>query len=233
MALYDDVVAANSLDHLTPEHTALFVIDMQRYFVHPEYPLSKLLQQIDPAGGTAYLDRVSHAVVPNIQRLQERFRSLEAFIVYTEFGSFRQDGRDMPGWARRHNALGHKAVGAAVYPPFNDPSCRVDDSLAPREGELVVQKSTSGPLNSTKLDQTLRVLGIDTVVVTGVATNVCVAQTVREFGDRDFEAIVVEDACATPQQDCHQPALSTIERTFGRVRSTDQVLEMLRRRHAT
>lgn len=204
---------------------------MQRYFVQPDHPLGRVTAQIDPEGSTLYFDRVTRLVVPNIQSLQDRFRSLQACIVYTEFGSLRADGRDMPGWARRHNALGWKLVGTAVYPPFNDPSCRVDESLAPQPGEMVLQ-TTSGPANSTKLDQTLRVLGIDSVVVVGVATDVCVAQTAREFGDRDFDAIVVEDACATPTRECHQPALDSIGRVFGRVLSTQDVLQLLTARSA-
>ena len=90
-----------------------------------------------------------------------------------------------------------------------------------------VQKTTSGPVNSTKIDQTLRVLGIDTVIVAGVATDVCVAQTTREFGDRDFDAIVVSDACATFDQSCHDAALQTIGATFGTVLSTDEAVASL------
>jgi nicotinamidase-related amidase len=153
-----------------------------------------------PGGIDNYFRRVQEFVIPNVQRLLERARQRGLFIVFTEAGSIRPDGADLPGWMRRHIAMS----GAAVYPPFSDPSCRVDDNVAPRPGELIVQKTTSGPLNSTKLDQTLRVLGIDTVIVTGVVTDVCVAQTAREFGDRDFNAIVVEDACASTDDALHK-----------------------------
>ena len=222
-----ELLTTSPFDRLDRQRTALLVIDMQRYFVRPEYPFGKWIQQVDPAGSSAYFERVKNVVVPSIRRLQERFRSLGAQIAYTEFGSLRQDGRDMPGWARRHNALGQRVFGSAVYPPFDHPSCRVDESVAPEAGESVFQKSTSGPVNSTKLDQMLRVLGVDTVVVTGVVTDVCVAQTTREFGDRDFNAIVVADACATLDEDIHRATLDTIGRTFGAVLSTDQVLEIL------
>jgi nicotinamidase-related amidase len=199
------------------------VIDVQRYFVHPEYPFGKWVAGIIPGGIDAYYQRVRDLVIPNIQRLLEGARQRGLFIVFTEVGSLRPDGADLPGWMRRHIAMS----GAAVYPPFSDPSCRVDDSVAPRPGELILQKTTSGPLNSTKLDQTLRVLGIDTVIVTGVVTDVCVAQTAREFGDRDFNAIVVEDACASTDDTRHKAALETIAITFGFVESTEQILARL------
>jgi len=85
------------------------------------------------------------------------------------------------------------------------------------KGELVFQKSTSGPANSTKMDHTLRVLGIHSVIVTGVVTEICVAQTTRELGDRDFNALVVEDACASMSEMRHQSALETIGLTFNQI----------------
>jgi nicotinamidase-related amidase len=212
-----------SSDRLAPDRTALLVIDVQRYFVHPEYPFGKWVAGMVPGGIDVYYQRVRDLVIPNIRRLLEGARQRGLFIVFTEAGSLRPDGADLPGWMRRHIAMS----GAAVYPPFSDPSCRVDDSVAPRPGELILQKTTSGPLNSTKLDQTLRVLGIDTVIVTGVVTDVCVAQTAREFGDRDFNAIVVEDACASTDEARHKAALETIAITFGFVESTEQVLARL------
>ncbi|HXA25411.1 MAG TPA: isochorismatase family cysteine hydrolase [Acetobacteraceae bacterium] len=212
-----------SSDRLVPDHTALLVIDVQRYFVHPDYPFGKWVAAMVPGGIDSYFRRVRDFVIPNVQRLLERARQRRLFIVFTEAGSLRPDGSDLPRWMRRHIAMS----GAAVYPPFSDPSCRVDDRVAPRPGELILQKTTSGPLNSTKLDQKLRVLGIDTVIVTGVVTDVCVAQTAREFGDRDFDAIVVEDACASTDEGLHKAALETIAMTFGFVESTEQVLARL------
>jgi biuret amidohydrolase len=211
-------------ERIEPARSALLVIDMQRYFVNPNLPYGKWLSQFDAAAARYYFDRVRSAVIPNIQRLLEGFRGSRAQVVYTEFGSVSSDGRDMPGWARRHNQLGREFVGSAVYPPFSDTSCRVDDAVSPQPDELVVQKTTSGPVNSTKLDYTLRSLGIDTVVVAGVVTDVCVAQTTREFGDRDFNAIVIEDACATLDAARHEATLATIGLTFGAVLTTEQVL---------
>jgi nicotinamidase-related amidase len=212
---------------LDPERTALLVIDLQRYFVQPGYPFGRFIASVTPEGSGYYLKRVQDLVIPNTQRLLAAFRARGARIVYTEFGSALPDGRDMAGWARRGNDMGRDTLGSPIYPPFGDDSCRVDDSVAPEPGDLVVQKTTSGPLNSTRLDQTLHVLGIDTVIVAGVVTDVCVAQTTREFGDRDFDAIVVSDACATFDQQTHDVTLATIGATFGFVASTDQVLQTL------
>lgn len=218
---------ARPIGRLDAERTALLVIDLQRYFVQPGYPFGRFIASITPEGSDYYLKRVQELVIPNTQRLLEAFRARGAQIVYTEFGSALPDGRDMAGWARRGNDMGRETVGSPIYPPFGDESCRVEDSVAPKPGDLIVQKTTSGPLNSTRLDHTLRVLGIDTVVVAGVVTDVCVAQTTREFGDRDFDAIVVSDACATFDQQTHDVTLATIGATFGYVADTNQILQTL------
>ena len=223
----NDILAGLPFQKLNPERTALLVIDMQKYFTEPDYPFDKMMQQLDPDGCKYYLNRVDQLIIPNIQRLQKLFRSLGAFIAYTEFGSMQKDGSDMAIWARKINNLGHDMVGSAVFPPFSDPSCRVDDRVGTNEGELVFQKSTSGPANSTKMDHTLRVLGIQSVIVTGVVTEICVAQTTRELGDRDFNALVVEDACASMDETRHKSALETIGITFGTVVSTDQAIALV------
>ena len=209
------------------DRTALLVIDMQRYFVRPEYTYGKSAMKDDSKRASAYFQRVLEIVIPNIKRLLEKCRVLGVYIVYTELGSQTPDGRDLPRWLRRKNESARQKVGDVIIPPFTDPSCRVDNRLAPQRSDHVLQKTTSGPLNSTKLDQTLRVVGINTIVVAGVLTDVCVAQTTREFGDRDFDAIVVEDACAAGIETLHKAALETISNTFGTVVSTDEVLELL------
>ena len=216
-----------AIGKIDPRSTALLVIDMQRYFLQTDYPFGRFIAGMNPEGAEYYHRRVDELVVPNTKRLLEGFRSRGAHVVFTEFGSARQDGLDMAGWARRHNAMARETLGSPVYPPFADDSCRVDDRLLPMAGELIVQKTTSGPLNSTRLDHTLRVLGVNTVVVGGVVTDVCVAQTTREFGDRNFDAIVVSDACATFDDQTQEVTLTSIANTFGFVASTNEILQVL------
>ena len=133
----------------------------------------------------------------------------------------------MPRWAREDNELSRHVIGEPMYPPMEHASCKIDDSLKPRASELIIAKTTSGPLNSTKLDQTLRARGIDTLVVAGVVTDVCVTQTAREFADRDFNVVVVEDACATFEEGRHYTSLETFVNVFGDVCRTASVVKMM------
>ena len=210
-----------------PDRTALLVVDMQRYFVEPEFPFGQVLAKFQPDAAAAYFDRVRTTVVPNVQELLKSCRKLGIPTYFTAFGSLRSDGRDLPGWARQLNKLSQKTVGAPMYPPRDDDSWQIHATLAPRQGEPVLAKTTSGPLNSARLDQTLHVLGVDTVLVAGVTTDVCVTQAARELADGGFSVIILADSCAAPGDDRHRSALETFAMVFGRVCSTRSVLEAL------
>jgi len=213
--------------NVDPQKTALLVIDVQRYFVAAGYPFAQAFEKLVPGTTASYFERVNSAVLPNIKRLQECFRSLRAPIIYTATGTCTGDGRDLPRWLKEFDQLGLAVVGERIWPAVNDPSWQIDDSVAPLPGELVLSKTSSGPLNSTKLDQTLHNLGIDSLVVTGLTTDVCVTQTARETADRGFQVIIAEDACTTLSEEMHRGALLCFQIAFGRVRKTEEVLSLL------
>ncbi len=103
----------------------------------------------------------------------------------------------------------------------------VVEPIAPREGELVINKTSMGAFNSTAIDQTLRNLGIDSLVATGVSTECCVATTARDAGDRGYHVLLVEDACTAVTPYLQESSLVTFAAMFGRVETTDSTLAEL------
>ena len=89
----------------------------------------------------------------------------------------------------------------------------------------MINKNTSGPLNSTKLDQILKNAGINSLVVCGLTTAVCVAQTARETADRGFRVLIAEEACTEMSVEMHDAALLTFRYVFGQVRKTDEIMK--------
>jgi nicotinamidase-related amidase len=203
---------------------ALIVVDMQEYFCSLEFPLGRLITVAAPEEARWYAEQLETTVVPNIARLLDEFRAQGRTVVFTEFGSRTPDGSDLPVWARRHNDTAVALVGEHCYPPLTDPSARVISAFTPHTGEAVVTKTTSGPLAGTDIADQLRVGGIDRVVVTGVATHVCVAGMARELADADFDAYVVTDACSTPSRAAHAAALESLGGTFATLVDTQGVL---------
>ncbi len=215
-----------------PRRTALLVIDMQRYFVHADHPFGQTLDKLVPGIGEGYFRRVREQVIPNTQALLAAARAQGMKVVFTGLGCCQADGSDLVGWAREFNEVARAMNGRAVWPATDDPAWQIDDAVAPQAGELVINKTTSGPLNSTQLEQTLREMGVDTLIVCGLTTDVCVTQTARETADRSFRVIVAEDACTTLAEEQHRAALLAFNMVFGRVKKTAEIVKRLSKARA-
>lgn len=209
--------------------TALVVVDMQRYFTQPAFPFTQVFEKLSPGSSTGYLQRVRETVIPSIQKLLSCFRSLGAPIAFTAVGTEAGDGRELPCWLRSFDDLGLATLGQRVWPPVGDASWEIDALLKPLAGEVVLNKLSAGTFATTGLEQRLRHQGVDSVVVTGVSTDVCVATTAREAADRGFRTIIVSDACATFSQQMHQASLDTFNIAFGWVRATDEIVALMHR----
>jgi nicotinamidase-related amidase len=207
--------------------SALIVVDVQRWFSEPEHALAEVIEKLVPGATAGYFSRVSSTVLPNIRRLQQTFRDRGLPIIFLGVGCYLPDGRDLTNWMKEFDQLGMTLLGRRVCPPVNDPTWQIDSRVAPKAGEMVLNKTSSGPLNSTKLDQILHNLGIDSLVVCGLTTAVCVTQTAREMADGSFHVIVAEDACTEWSQEMHEAALMAFRWVFGRVLPTDEIVSLL------
>lgn len=113
--------------------------------------------------------------------------------------------------------------------PFAEyaPDIELHEGVAPAEGELVLTKVRPGPFSTTALDVTLRDMGVDTLVVMGVATSGCVLSTVRWAVDVNYKFIVVADACSDSDPEVHRVLTEKVYPRQGTVMSTEQFLAAL------
>jgi nicotinamidase-related amidase len=79
----------------------------------------------------------------------------------------------------------------------------------------------------TPLDTILRNLGVDTCVVAGVTTCVCVSTTIRQGVEYNYRMMIVSDAVAEVHREAHDAELKTMSRIFADVHSTDEVIALL------
>jgi nicotinamidase-related amidase len=163
-------------------------------------------------------------VVPNIGKLVDRARHRGDLVVVTEFGSAGRDGAGLPPWAQRHNQMARDLIGESIYLPMADPAARTITELAPWTTDLVIPRFTSGPQAGTDIVARLRAVGVEHVVVTGVATDVCVTGWTRELADSGFSVSVPVDACASPLRRCHDSALATAIPAFAMLTETTALL---------
>jgi nicotinamidase-related amidase len=79
--------------------------------------------------------------------------------------------------------------------------------------DLIVEKRRFSAFFKTDLDQTLRTGKVDTVLVAGIATHVCVLATALDAVSNDFSAVILEDCCAAHRAQYHGPVLNAFRKT--------------------
>jgi ureidoacrylate peracid hydrolase len=166
----------------------IIVVDMQNGFVHPEGSVARLGMQL--------VDR--EAVLMENAALIEEARRFEIPIVYTRH-LHRPDYLDAPPLVReRFSEVQGLLAGtwdAEIY-----------DALAPEPGDVIVDKNRYDAFLYTDMEVVLRALGATSLLVTGVATNVCVESTARAADMRDFKVSVATD-CTSTMEEFHENAL--------------------------
>lgn len=204
----------------------LLIVDFQNYGSNPDCGVAQMLaeQHTDVAG--YYIPRLQLAI-ENTQRLLAGFRDRGREVVYTRHGALLPDGRDMIARRRQRDVDSVELTTRPTLWSRGSFEHAVVSELAPIEGELVIDKNASSPFNGTGIDQLLRNLGLETLVIAGMATDMCVETTARDAADRGYNVIVVEDATATFFAEHHHAALSALARVYTKVMATDEVLSSI------
>ncbi len=99
---------------LDRDHSALLVIDVQRYFVQPQDSFGQVIERVVPGATVGYFERVRRTVLPNIQHLLEAFRARRLPVFYTCTGTCTGNGRDLPLWLREFDELGMSVMGRCI-----------------------------------------------------------------------------------------------------------------------
>ncbi|RPJ02592.1 MAG: cysteine hydrolase [Deltaproteobacteria bacterium] len=134
------------------------------------------------------------AIIPNLRRLLGESRK-KGFPIIFACDSFMKDDFIFRGKMKVHALRG--TAGAEVI-----------DDLQPEPADIVLTKRRFSAFFKTDLDQTLRVLGVDTIVVTGITTEVCVLMTAMDGLSHDFSAIILEDCTASQSKEMRQACLN-------------------------
>jgi len=169
-----------------PARTALLVIDMQRDFLEPGGFGASLGNDVGRL----------QAIVPTVGRLLAGARRHGLTVVHTREGH--DDAlTDCPPSKRLR---GTPPVRIGEPGPMGrllvrgEPGHAIVEALAPLPGEWVIDKPGKGAFYATALETSLARRGIDTLLLAGVTTEVCVQTTMREANDRGFDCLLVEDA---------------------------------------
>jgi len=202
---------------LVPAASALLVIDVQRYCCDPAGGMFSGLSPaaIDTRFG-AYLRRLQHVVLPNLQRTLGAARAAGVEVLYTYIEALTSDGRDQ--------SLDYRLSG--IFVPRGSPDAAVMPAIAPAADDILLPKTASSVFNATHIDYVLRNLGVTQLVIAGVLTEQCVESAVRDACDRGYLVTLLTDACASITDERHAQALRTTA-GYCRQRTTTELLAEL------
>ncbi|MGJ9385469.1 cysteine hydrolase [Salipaludibacillus sp. CF4.18] len=98
------------------------------------------------------------------------------------------------------------------------------DGVKPKEGDFVIEKSRMSSFNGTPLDTLLRGLGIETIIVTGVWTNMAVEHTCRDGADSGYNVVISTDGTSTINKEWQEAALNYAMNNIAEKMTTEEIV---------
>ena len=182
----------------SPERSALLVLDMQRYFLE---------------GDSHAFIPSAPAIVPKIKRLADAFSKSNLPIISTRHINSEDDAKMMSRWWKE------------VITEDNPKSEIVSELVIPNA--QVIKKTQYDAFYQTKLEDTLRGMGIEKIVVTGVMTHLCCETTARSAFIRGFGVFIPVDGTATYNEEFHFSSYLNLSHGFAVPVLTDEILERM------
>lgn len=186
------------LGRFSPGRSALLVLDMQRYFLEPS--------------SHAYIPSAS-AIIPRINQLVHAYSDHGFPYFYSRHLNSPQDALMMAKWWR--DLIGKGELMGEVSPEI--------DLL---DG-IPVEKTQYDAFYKTNLEEMLKKLSVEQLLITGVMTHLCCETTARAAFVRGFEVLFVVDATATYNQQLHLASLTTLSHGFVTPILASEIIQIL------
>jgi nicotinamidase-related amidase len=161
-------------------------------------------------------DAAKQQLFGNIRKALDGARKLDVTVIYV-VAARRPDFS-----SSRNKFISARAAGAAAPNPAEAAQrMKIADAVAPVGDEPIVRKPRMSAFYGSELQTMLSARDIDTVVLTGVATNFVVESTARYASDLDYRVVVLEDCCTAGSDEAHKRALASMEPLAHIMTSTD------------
>ena len=193
------------------DNSALLIIDMQNAFIHKDGSLSKM--GLDTS-------RTSTVIEPII-KIKNEFKKLGRPVIYIQH-THRTDKADA-------------GLIASVFPPIMDLGHCFEgtwdgdfiEELKPEAGDYILKKHRFSAFYNTQLEDILKGLEVNNLVITGIATNVCVESTVRDAFYRDYNVFVPRETTASFTEEAEAGSFGNFEFAFARVITLEDMIYQL------
>lgn len=180
---------------------ALLIVDMIRGFTDPQCPLGTHCPEV---------------VSANLELLQA-FRHKELPIFFTTV-VYHHD---------QQAAVFRRKVPALNLLQTESPWVAIDPQLGRRDSEPLIEKQWASAFHKTDLDQQLKSLAVDSLVVTGLTTSGCVRATAVDGLQNEFQVVIAEEAVGDRNQQAHSANLFDLNAKYADVQSVSWILQHL------
>jgi nicotinamidase-related amidase len=192
------------------ERMALINVDMQKCFIE----------------NSPFAAPRAFEILTRINQLADLCRRNGVLVVHT-LHVVRADGSNIGVMGEIIPAVREGAISKG------NPQAELHNDVVVDRNDIILEKPRYGAFHGTDLELILRERGIDTLIVTGIATNVCCETTAREAAVRDFRVFFLSDATATSgigelsADEVQRVTLATLGKRFAQVLTTGQMLEKI------
>jgi nicotinamidase-related amidase len=175
----------------------------------------------------------ARATIPVHQTLLRACREMAIPVIYTKFVAGPEPIL-LWEWSPVH-APPVCSCWKGVKRPYEDVAVQLDcsdiiEELYPEPGEPIVEKFGYGAFHDTNLDDLLKEREVESVLVTGTVTQICVEETARESSKRGYRTTIISDAVSSYMPDLHAAVLKNFALKFGWVSPAAAVIDELRQR---
>lgn len=154
----------------------------------------------DFVSGVMRCDRAPR-IIPNIQRLLDFARRIGIPIIYANDAHLPDGDKEFELWVP-HAIVGTK--GAEIV-----------DELKPARGDYIVPKRRYSAFCGTDLDLLLRELKIDTLVLVGLVTNICIQHTAADAFFCGYRVIIPEDCVESVTEEAQKSGIEYLKKIYG------------------
>jgi len=206
----EDILASLE-EQVRPGHTALIVVDPQKDFCADDGAVASVMG--------SDVSRIQ-AAVERLNPFIEKARETGLALFWTRSALSKE--KTNPVHRYRRSPTGKIIIaregseGADWY----------TEIVKPLPSEHIITKRHYDAFEDTELDHLLRVNGIRTLIFTGFTTNVCVETTARHGYIKGYYVILVSDCSDAPTEQEHESTLYNINKYFGRVVLSSEVMEI-------
>ena len=203
---------------IVPSKTALLFFDTLNIYLNPDDPKAKA--DVEKTG-----------VVPRMQKINEAARK-HGIAVFYAAADHRPDHKDFKALVvdLHYDGEPGEAKGRLTPPPpvaVPGPAREVIAQIAPQPQDYVIKKHRWSTFFQTHFELSLRTAGIDTIMMCGGSVEVGIASTAYAARDRDFNQIILRDACTSRKPDVQECFMNRIFPVFCRVMTVDEAIALI------